>query len=244
MKITGTAVTANIVAGAAFLASAQHIYKVAHEAGNPESIAAVHAVGIDGLILIGINALKVSRVAGIVAILYGAGVSLVFNAASYGAFEMHPLALAVTMPVALVLAYVTVQASARTGQDAGTQDGGTGQEKATSTEVDIRVSRQSVPRPAARSVPSTVSHPIVSQPVQRSATVVPSVQDIERPAIGSVPRPAPRGWDPTLLITAREKIEAGGKSDREVAREVFGPDATDSDRKKIERLRRGMNGTA
>lgn len=238
MKINATSLTASVVAGAAFLASAQHIYSVAHEAGNPAFIAAVHAIGIDGLILIGINALGTARAAAIISIAYGAVVSLIFNAASYGAFEMHPLALAVTMPVALVLAYVTMHASQRPA--------GSGQDKATETAVDVSVRRRTVPaeRPihAATSVPA--QRPTVPATVVQPAEVVPAVRPAERPAIERAERPAAgRGWSETERATAERLISAGGMSDMAMAREVFGAEATEAHKKKIERLRRTLAGT-
>jgi hypothetical protein len=231
MRINATAATASVVAGAAFLASAQHIYSVAHEAGNPAFIAAVHAIGIDGLILIGINALSTARAAAIISIAYGAIVSLIFNAASYGAFEMHPLALAVTMPVALVLAYVTMHASQRP-KDTG--------DKATETEVDVHVRRRTVPapRPTVQATAVPAYRPV-------PATVVPAeVVPAERPAIERAERPASsRGWSGPEREAAEALISAGGKSDWIMAREVFGPDATEAHKKKIERLRRSLSVT-
>jgi len=251
MKINGTALTANIVAGSAFLASAQHIYSVAHHAGNPMLIAGVHAIGIDGLILIGINSLGRTRFWGITSIIYGAVVSLLFNAASYGAFTSGPLpheanapatatygmpawVLAVTMPAALVIAYVTHHASQRP-KDAG-------QDKATETAVDVHVRRRTVP--AERPVQATASVP-VPRPTVPAAVVQPTeVVPAERPAIADRPagRRAPL-WTSTDEAKIRAMIEAGSHSDRAIAREVFGEDATDATRKRIERFRRSVTGT-
>lgn len=229
MKIKTTTITANVVAGAAFLASAQHIYSVAHEAGNPMFIAAVHAIGIDGLILIGINTLKHSKAAGIVAIAYGAIVSLVFNAASYGAFTMPPMALAVTMPAALVLAYITVHASSRpedTSKDKG-------QSKATRTAVDVHLRRESVPasRPAERPIQATVVQPEPS----RHATVMGEVVPAQRPAIQRAP--SSRGLSDEHRDAIERELAGGNTNNREIARRVFGTDAGDAERKRVERYR-------
>ena len=247
MKITATNVTANIVAGAAFLASAKHIYSVAENAGNPWPIAAVHAIGIDGLILIGINTLKDSRIAGTVAIAYGAIVSLLFNAASYGAFTdgplphepgapatatygLSPMVLAVTMPAALVLAYVTIHASRPKDTPA------VGQDKATRTEVDVRVRRESVPasRPAERPVRAMVVQPEPSRP----ATVMGEVVHPERPAITRAPSSRGLSEEHRAAITA--EVERGETNNREIARRVFGADAGDAERKRVERFRASL----
>jgi hypothetical protein len=198
MKINWTASTASVVAGAAFLASAQHIASVAEHAGNPPFIAWIHAIGIDGLILIGINALGKARGAAVVAIIYGAVVSLLFNAASYGAFEMHPFALAVTMPGALVLAYITQHASAGHGT-AGHED--TGQrvagQRATRTEVDVHVRRERVPAVPRQDTPTVLDHKIHPSGAERityaPGTVVQPVP--ERKAIER--KPVTRDWDVT-----------------------------------------------
>jgi hypothetical protein len=235
MKFNRRSVTTNIVVISVFAASAKHIYSVALDAGNPWPIALVHAVGVDGLILLGIDALKDTRFWGIVTITYGATVSLVFNAASYGAFPMPPMALAVTMPLALVLSYVTIHASRpRTGQDTGH---GTGQDTASRTELDVHVRRERVSRPASRPVQAAVSQDIVSRPVQDMSRPAVLGEVVPRPAIERVSRPA--AW----MGEARRLIEAGGKGDREIAREVFGPEADDAARKRVERLRKIVTGT-
>jgi Protein of unknown function (DUF2637) len=212
VRLNGTVVTANVVAGAAFLASAQHIYSVAYEAGNPWPIAAVHAIGIDGLILIGINTLKDSRAAGVTAIAYGAVVSLVFNAASYGAFVMPPLALAVTMPAALVLAYVTIHAS-RPGQD----------------------TKQDRTRSRTRSRTQDSAQDRTSGQDTKQDTGQDIGQDTKQDR-----RPAVVSWD---MGRATELIRTGNMSDPAIARDIFGPDATDADRVRVRRLRTSLNGS-
>lgn len=97
------------VALSAFAASAQHIFHVTAAAGNPDVVAALHPAGIDGLIYIGIRAMQQgNKKAGGLAIAYGAGYSLAFNAASYGGFVMPVWALAACMPLAMFLAFLIV----------------------------------------------------------------------------------------------------------------------------------------
>lgn len=97
------------VALSAFAASAQHIFHVTAQAGNPDLVAALHPAGIDGLIYIGIRAMQQgNKKAGGLAIAYGAGYSLAFNAASYGGFVMPVWALAACMPLAMFLAFLIV----------------------------------------------------------------------------------------------------------------------------------------
>lgn len=98
------------VALSAFAASAQHIYHVTEAAGNPAFVAALHPAGIDGLIYIGIRAMQQGRrVAGGLAVAYGAVYSLTFNGFSYadGAHMPVPL-LAACMPLAMFLAFLIV----------------------------------------------------------------------------------------------------------------------------------------
>jgi hypothetical protein len=97
------------VALSAFAASAQHIFHVTEQAGNPALVAALHPAGIDGLIYIGIRAMqRGNRRAGGFAIAYGAAYSLAFNAASYGGFVMPVWALAACMPLAMFAAFLIV----------------------------------------------------------------------------------------------------------------------------------------
>lgn len=112
MKMNRDALVAGGVAGAAFIASAQHIWHVTVDAGNPGLIAALHPAAIDGLIYIGIRAVqRGQRRSGTFALFYGAAYSLAFNAASYGGFRMHWIALAACLPIALVAAVLIVHGS-------------------------------------------------------------------------------------------------------------------------------------
>lgn len=196
-------IVAGVVAAGAFAASAAHIITVAAEAGNHVAIAGVHAIGIDGLIYIGIRAMqRGQRLAGGLALIYGVAVSLIFNAASYGAFAMPKIVIAFTMPVALLLAVLVVHGA----HSADNED----EDNATRTHVRLDIERESVPvsRPApavrATVVPATV------------ATVVPAtVTSPVRPAIER--KPAARGWD---VDEATRLIEAGQLSNHEIGAQV------------------------
>ena len=98
------------VAISAFAASAQHIFHVTEAAGNPAIVAALHPAGIDGLIYIGIRAMqRGSKVSGGLAVAYGAGYSLAFNAFSYSTAAHMPVwALAACMPLAMFFAFLIV----------------------------------------------------------------------------------------------------------------------------------------
>jgi hypothetical protein len=215
MKLNGTKITASIVAGAAFLASGNHIATVAHEAGNPMVVAWIHAIGIDGLILIGINALGTARRAAVASIIYGAIVSLIFNAASYGAFEMPAFALAVTMPGALVLAYIT-QHSATGHKSTDTEDNH--RDTATRTSVRLDVQRDTVPVPSAPSVQATTVHPSTS-----AAIVVPFEEGVPvaeaPPARKAITRtPSTRGgWD---VAKATELVKTTDLGNAEIGAQV------------------------
>jgi hypothetical protein len=89
----------------AFLASAGHIFEVAVSMGNPGPIAAVHAVGLDGLVYVGIIAFQAgAKLRGAAAVIYGGAVSLAFNAAAYSDAHTLPVwVMAMSMPVSLVL---------------------------------------------------------------------------------------------------------------------------------------------
>jgi uncharacterized protein YerC len=109
LKAKRDEIVAGGVALSAFAASAQHIFHVTAAAGNPDVVAALHPAGIDGLIYIGIRAMQQgNKKAGGLAIAYGAGYSLAFNAASYGGFVMPVWALAACMPLAMFLAFLIV----------------------------------------------------------------------------------------------------------------------------------------
>lgn len=96
------------VAGAAFFASAAHIIEVVSET-NHMAFALAYPFGIDGLIYIGIRAAQSGRkAAGFGAILIGAAYSLLFNAHAEGAIVMHPLLIAASMPVAMLVSFAIV----------------------------------------------------------------------------------------------------------------------------------------
>lgn len=192
-------IVAGIVAAGAFAASAAHIVAVATEAGNHILIAGVHAIGIDGLIYIGIRAMqRGQRLAGGLALIYGVVVSLIFNAASYGAFAMPKIVIAFTMPVALLLAVLVVHGSHAADS--------TDEDSATRTHVRLDIERESVPvRPAPRVVvPASVSTPV-------PATVTEVVRPAQRPAIER--KPAAKAWD---VAEATRLIEAGALSNHEI----------------------------
>lgn len=101
------------MAASAFACSAMHIYSVALDAGNPWPIAVVHPLGLDGLIYIGIRAVQRGhRVTGWLGTIYGVGMSLAFNAASYADTDLPTWVMALAMPAALVLAVLVVHGSA------------------------------------------------------------------------------------------------------------------------------------
>lgn len=196
-------IVAGIVAGGAFIASAAHIITVAVESGNHPAIAAVHAIGIDGLIYIGIRAMqRGQRLSGGAALIYGAAVSLIFNAASYGAFAMPKIVIAFTMPVALLLAVLVVHGSHT--EDTDTED------TATRTHVRLDVHRQSVPvsRPTAP-VPTQVVHPA---PATVSGEVV-----RPEPAKAITRKPHARQWD---VEQATRMIMTTPLSNHEIAAQV------------------------
>jgi hypothetical protein len=119
LKAKRDEIVAGGVALSAFAASAQHIFHVTQAAGNPDVVAALHPAGIDGLIYIGIRAMQQgNRWAGGLAIAYGAGYSLAFNAASYGGFRMPVWALAACMPLAMFLAFLIVHGGHKAAQAA------------------------------------------------------------------------------------------------------------------------------
>jgi hypothetical protein len=215
-------IAAGIVAGSAFIASATHIVTVAVEAGNFVAVAAVHAIGIDGLIYIGIRAMqRGNKRAGIAALLYGAAVSLVFNAASYGAFEMPKIVIAFTMPVAMLLAFLVVHSGH--GTKDSTRDSAEDTE-ATRTHVHLDIQRDTVrtPRPHT-TVQATTVQPETSTPV--TGTVV----QPERKAITR--RPAARDWDRDRAI---EMLATGTLTHAQIAAEVG------ASTKSIQRLRKAL----
>jgi hypothetical protein len=107
-----------VVVLSAFLASAGHIYHVAVTMGNSEPISAVHAVGVDGLVYIGIGAFRDgAKVRGGLAVLYGGAVSLAFNYAAYSKAGTLPAwIIAASMPIVLVLAVLVSMSGAPTAK--------------------------------------------------------------------------------------------------------------------------------
>lgn len=110
LKAKRDEIVAGGVALSAFAASAQHIFHVTMEAGNPALVAALHPAGIDGLIYIGIRAMqKGNRWGGGLTVAYGAAYSLAFNFYSYSTTQTMPIwALAACMPLAMFWAFLIV----------------------------------------------------------------------------------------------------------------------------------------
>lgn len=106
------------VAGAAFVCSATHIYGVAVDSGNPWYVAAVHPLGLDGLVYIGMRAVANGRKVGWLATAYGVGMSLAFNAVSYAAVAMPTWVIAMSMPIALILGVLVVHGDSGHGHEA------------------------------------------------------------------------------------------------------------------------------
>jgi hypothetical protein len=106
-------IVAGGVACAAFISSAQHIVEVVLSHGVPMAVAAVHPLGLDGLIYVGIRAMqKGNKRSGFAAIAYGAAYSLLFNMDSYSkSFDMPPILLAASMPLAMLFAFLIVHSS-------------------------------------------------------------------------------------------------------------------------------------
>ena len=106
-------IVAGGVACAAFISSAQHIVEVVLSHGVPMAVAAVHPLGLDGLIYVGIRAMQQgNKRSGFAAIAYGAAYSLLFNMDSYSkSFDMPPILLAASMPLAMLFAFLIVHSS-------------------------------------------------------------------------------------------------------------------------------------
>lgn len=171
------------VAMAAFACSAQHIYTVALDSGNPVVIAAVHPLGLDGLIYIGMRAVQSGRRwQGWLATTYGIVMSLTFNGVSYAHVPMPAWVMAVAMPLALVLAVLVVGHEVR--------------DKTVDSPAPVSRPRVRVP-----AVVPVVSHPDV--PV-----VVPQVSGVPSPV---VPMSRGKDWDRdkarTLLSEGRPRAE-------------------------------------
>jgi hypothetical protein len=93
-------------AGAAFLASAGHIVSVVSET-NPLIFALAYPIGIDGLLYVGMKALKERRIwVGLFALLIGTFFSLAFNFHAENAVEVPRIVIAASMPICLLAAFV------------------------------------------------------------------------------------------------------------------------------------------
>ncbi len=95
-----------IVAGAAFLASAGHIVSVVDET-NHLIFALAYPIGIDGLLYVGMKAMKEKRFGvGTLALVIGTFFSLAFNFHAEGAVVVPRIIIAASMPVCLLAAFV------------------------------------------------------------------------------------------------------------------------------------------
>lgn len=95
-----------IVAGSAFLASAGHIVSVVEET-NHLIFALAYPIGIDGLLYVGMKAMKERRFGvGVIALIVGTFFSLAFNLHAENAIEVPRLIIAASMPVCLLAAFV------------------------------------------------------------------------------------------------------------------------------------------
>ncbi len=148
-------VLGEVVLWCVFVASGGHIYEVARDMGNWPPVAIVHAIGLDGLVYIGIGACRNGTwIRGVVAVVYGGGMSLAFNWASYSdSGLLPPWVIAMSMPVALVLSVITMHAT-KTVPPAETP------------EETVETKPVSPPRPARK--------PTTSPPVVRPETPPPS----------------------------------------------------------------------
>lgn len=150
-RINPYRVLGEVVLWSAFLASGGHIYQVATRMGNMPMIALVHAVGLDGLVYVGINSCRTGGrgawVRGIICVIYGGGMSLAFNAASYSTSGVLPgWVIAMSMPVSLVLAVIAGHGAVK------------------DSTPDVPVSRPRPVRvpasvPTVRGTPAVMSHP-------------------------------------------------------------------------------------
>ncbi len=112
-KLSPSRALGEVVLWSAFLASGGHVFQVARDMGNAAPIAFVHAVGLDGLVYVGINACRDGAwVRGVISVVYGGGMSLAFNWASYSATGRLPAwIIAMSMPVSLILSVVAGHAT-------------------------------------------------------------------------------------------------------------------------------------
>lgn len=188
MKLNRDELVAAGVAVASFACSAAHIYTVALASGNTPAIAALHPIGLDGLIFVGLRNLKRAPAAGWIAAGYGAVMSLAFNAASYAHVPMPWWLMAATMPLAMVLGFVVIHAGHR--------------------DRPADVPAVPVPRPRPVRVPATV--PPADVPASVPVPAVPTltvVPDTDSPAVPS----SRKEWDKekarTLLSEGRPRRE-------------------------------------
>jgi len=198
-------IVAGGVAGAAFVCSATHIYQVAVETGNHWAVAAVHPLGLDGLIYIGMRAVSGGRRwQGWLATVYGVGMSLTFNAVSYAGVDMPAPLMAVAMPIALVLGVLVV------GHKVSTPD-----VLPVDTAQDMSTPAVSTPRSRrVRPAPADV-HPLI----EVADAAVSAVRDMSTTA----PAPAPARVGPAVEQSEDDRKEkarrmrAEGRSLTEVA---------------------------
>lgn len=95
-----------VVAGAAFIASAGHIVSVVDET-NPIVFALAYPIGIDGLLYVGMKAMKERRFkVGTVALVVGTFFSLAFNFHAEGAVQIPKYIIAASMPICLLAAFI------------------------------------------------------------------------------------------------------------------------------------------
>lgn len=95
-----------VVAGSAFLASAGHIVSVVDET-NHIVFALAYPIGIDGLLYVGMKAMKEKRFGvGVIALIVGTFFSLAFNAHAEGAIVVPRIIIAFSMPICLLAAFV------------------------------------------------------------------------------------------------------------------------------------------
>lgn len=194
-NIDPRAALTEIVIWSAFAASAGHIYKVATAMGNPWPVAAVHALGLDGLVYVGIIAFQSgAKIRGALAVIYGGGVSLAFNAASYTEGHRLPVwVMAMSMPVSLVLGVLVGH-------------GTTTRKTPPAPEV---------PKPATRHAPHPVpvaretAEPVAATPVRRAPKPAPRPAEQIKSSAGS--RKA------ELYDVAVRRVIDGGESARAVA---------------------------
>lgn len=201
-------VLGEVVLWSAFLASGGHVFQVARDMGNSSPIALVHAIGLDGLVYVGINACRDGAwVRGIISVVYGGAMSLAFNWASYSPTgRLDPVLIAMSMPVTLILSVIAGHA------------GSVGKKPVTSekNEESAEVPAQEQPQepPAPRQEPPAVPAPAAPVVVRDPA---PAPRKLPR---ASAPRPVAKGRTPEARAAAAADVLAGRKKAAEVAAEL------------------------